>query len=189
MKIVVSGKHVDVGDSLREHINTTLKALIERFVDDAVEAHVVFEKSSFQFNCDLSVHVSRHFIVRTHMQDADPYRAFELALNKMESRMTRYRSRLRNRKRHQANEMEEVLPAQRYVINGAHEDESEKDVPLIIAEMTSEIPTVTVSEAVMRMDLGEQQTLMFKNPKTGQFNVIYRRQDGNIGWIDPALRA
>lgn len=190
MKIVISGKHMDVGDSLREHVDTALRALVGRFVEDAVEGQVVFEKKSFQFHCELSLHVSRHFVVRTRCDDSDPYRAFELALNKMESRMTRYRSRLRNRKRHQGDDFEDSMPAQRYVINNdeGREDEAEQDTPLIIAEMESEVPTVTVSEAVMRMDLGEHQTLMFKNQKTGQFNVVYRRADGNIGWIDPSLR-
>lgn len=186
MKIFISGKHIDVGDSLRAHIEDGLKTLISRFFKDAVECQVTLSKDTYQFSCDLSVHISRHFVVRTQANDTDAYRCFELALSKMESRMTRYRSRLRNSKRQSADKDYGEIPASQYVLNTEVDDQPEADVPLIIAEMNNPIHTVTVSEAVMQMDLSDQSVLMFRNPSNGQFNIVYRRRDGHIGWIDPS---
>jgi len=184
MKILTSGKHIEVGENLRTHIETTLKALVNRQLGDVLEANVVIAKDNYQFSTDISVHVSRHFTVRAHAQDTDPYRSCDLALEKMEARIHRYKNRLRDKKR--LNREETTLPAQQYVINAQEEDKGE-DTPLIIAEMSHEIPTLSVGEAVMRMDLSEAPVMMFKNTHSGHFNVVYRRPDGHIGWIDPGI--
>jgi len=183
MKISTSGKHIEVGESLKSHIETTLKTIVSRQLGDVLEAQVVVSKDNYQFTTDISVHVSRHFTVRAHAQDADPYRSCDLALEKMEARIHRYKARLRDQKRTRE---EEVLPAQQYVISSEDDDKGE-DTPLIIAEMSHDIQTLSVGEAVMRMDLSDSPVMMFKNSKSGHFNVVYRRTDGHIGWIDPAL--
>jgi ribosomal subunit interface protein len=183
MKISTSGKHIEVGESLKAHIETALKTLVTRQLGDVLEAHVVVSKDNYQFTTDISVHVSRHFTVRAHAQDTDPYRSCDLALEKMETRIHRYKARLRDQKRFRD---EDILPAQQYVISSDNEDQGE-DTPLIIAEMSHDIQTLSVGEAVMRMDLSESPVMMFKNSKSGHFNVVYRRLDGHIGWIDPAI--
>jgi ribosomal subunit interface protein len=182
MKIQISGKHVEIGDSLRQHVEDHVKALVDRQLGSALETNIVFGKDTFQFSTDLAVHISRHFVVRSRAEDTDPYRSFNLALEKMEARIHKYKARLRDRKRVAESEM--FIPAQQYVIDTVKEDKGE-DTPLIIAEMSSEIPTLSVGEAVMRMDLSESPVMMFRNPTNGQFNVVYRRNDGNVGWIDP----
>jgi ribosomal subunit interface protein len=183
MKISTSGKHIEVGESLKEHIENALKVIVKRQLGDILEAQVLVSKDKNQFTTDVSVHVSRHFTVRAHAQDGDAYRSCDLALEKMEARIHRYKTRLRDQKR---SKDETIFPAQQYVINAQEEDLGE-DTPLIIAEMTHEIPTLTVGEAVMRMDLSESAVMMFKNTKSDQFNVVYRRNDGHIGWIDPTI--
>lgn len=186
MKIIVSGKNIETGDSLKQHVEAAIQQVIDKYFGDILEVHVNFSKDGFRFITEISFHVSRHFVVRTHGEEEDPYRSFDLTLNKIEKRIQRYKSRLRVRKRHHAHELEvsEEL-ASRYVLDNTNEDTGETDVPLIIAEMNSEIPTASVSDAVMRMDLTEDTVMMFRNAASGQFNVVYRRQDGNIGWIDP----
>jgi ribosomal subunit interface protein len=187
MKIIVSGKNIETGDSLKQHVDTAIQHIVDKYFGDILEVHVSFSKDGFRFITEISFHVSRHFVVRTHGEEADPYRSFDLTLNKVEKRIQRYKSRLRVRKRHQAHEMSDAEElASRYVLDHSSDDVTEADVPLIIAEMNSEIPTASVSDAVMRMDLTEDTVMMFRNAASGQFNVVYRRQDGNIGWIDPA---
>lgn len=183
MKISTSGKHIEVGESLKEHIENALKTMVKNQLGDALEAQALVSKDKKQFTTDISIHISRHFTVRAHGEDEDAHRSCDLSLKKMESRIHKYKARLRDQKR---SKDETPLPAQQYVINAQEEDLGE-DTPLIIAEMSHEIPTLTVGEAVMRMDLSESTFMMFKNPKSDGFNVVYRRDDGHIGWIDPTI--
>jgi ribosomal subunit interface protein len=185
MSIVITGKNIEVGEALKAHIEDLVRGVAGRyFSNDVIESHVILSKETHLFLVDLSVHVSKHFIVRTHGEDNDAHHAVSLAIEKMENRIKKYKSRLRDSKRHISRE--DLLPAQQYIVN-TEEDKGE-DTPVIIAEMSSEIPTLSVSEAVMRMDLGEAPVLMFKNAKHGQLNVVYKRSDGNIGWIDPSIQ-
>jgi|JI71714B2RNA_FD_contig_31_3370702_length_569_multi_4_in_0_out_0_1 ribosomal subunit interface protein len=186
MKIILSGKHIEIGNNLKQHVETAIHTMVERYFGDILEVHVNFSKDGFRFSTEISFHVSRHFVVRAHCEEEDPYRSFDLTLSKLEKRIQRYKSRLRSRKRHSSIEKGDV-PASRYVLEEMKEDTGDSDVPLIIAEINSEIPTVSVSDAVMRMDLTEETVVMFRNAASNQFNVVYRRQDGNIGWINPTM--
>lgn len=186
MNILISGKNIETGDSLKQHVEAAIKQIVDRYFGEVLEVDVTFTKHNFLFKTDIAFHVSSHFVVRTHCEESDPYRSFDLTLGKIEKRIQRYKSRLRARKRQMSVEKEIInLPASNYVVDSREEDNAEADVPLIIAEMNSEIPTVSVSDAVMRMDLTDDTVMMFRNAASGQFNVVYRRQDGNIGWIDP----
>ena len=109
MKISTSGKHIEVGESLKSHVETALKTLVKRQLGDVLEAQVVISKDKHEFSTDISVHVSRNFTVRAHAQDGDPYRSCDVALEKMEARIHRYKTRLRDQKR---NREEDFLPAQ-----------------------------------------------------------------------------
>ena len=186
MTTVVSGKNIEVGESLREFIKQELKTVVEHYVGDIIEAHVIISKDHHIFASDITVHIGHHFVVHCHGADEDPHRSVTNALQKLESRIKRYKNRLRNRKRHPREETVEILPAQQYVVNGAGEDTG-GDSPVIIAEMNSQVLSLSVGEAVMRMDLSESPVLLFRNAANGQFNVVYKRQDGNVGWIDPSL--
>lgn len=182
MNISISGKHIEVGDSLKSHIEESLKSIVNRQLGGVLEVQALISKdNAYQFTTDISIHISRHFIVRAHASDTDAYRSCDLALERMVNRIHRYKARLRDQKR---GSEDTILPAQQYVINTQAEDKGE-DNPIIIAEMSHDIPTISVGEAVMRMDLTESPVMMFKNPNSGHFNVVYRRNDGHIGWIDP----
>jgi len=184
MKVMISGKHVEVGDSLRGHIEEKLLQVAQRYVADAVEASVTIAKEHHLFCTEISLRVSHNFIVRAHDEDTDPYRSADLVIAKLEAQMKRYRTRLRDRRR--ADGQNGTIPAQYYVLEGKNTEEVD-DNPLIIAEMGSEILNLSVGEAVMRMDLSASPVMMFRNNINGQLNVVYRRNDGHIGWIDPAV--
>ena len=183
MKISTSGKHMDIGESLNVHIEKTLKDLVDRQLGDVLEAQVVLSKESQQFITDICVHVSRHFVVRTRADDTDAYQSYNQALEKMETRISRYKARLRKQKRGRE---DDFSLAQHYVVNSQDEDKGE-DNPVVIAEMNHEIPKVTAGQAVMLMDLSDLPVMMFENTNSGQLNVVYRRPDGNVGWIDPSM--
>lgn len=183
MTITVTGKHTDIGDALRTHIEQMVTQVSERYFGEPIEAHIVVEKKHNQFFIDFSVHISRNFIVRTHANQEDPYQAANQAAERMETRIRRYKSRLTDRRRiKQADDLAITMP--HYVFNATEEDKGE-DTPIIIAEMPNTIATLSVSEAVMRLDLTDQPVLMFKNAKHDGLNLVYKRNDGNIGWIDP----
>jgi ribosomal subunit interface protein len=186
MSISISGKHIDVGDSLKAHIEGIVSGISHRYSGELIEAHIVVTKETHLFRVEFSAHISQHFVVRSHGDDTDAYRACDLAGERMESRIKRYKSRLRDRKRH-GNGEDHFIQAQQYIVNADDEDKGE-DTPLIIAEMTSTVPTLTVGEAVMRMDLSDHHVMMFKNSKHGGFNVVFKRADGHIGWIDPSIK-
>ena len=184
MSINITGKHIEVGDSLRTRIEEMVSKISQRYFGDPIDAHIVVTKETHRFIVDFSVHVSNHFVVRSHGEDGDPYRACDLASDHMEQRIRRYKSRLRDRKRH--TQKDDFFSAQQYVVNATEEDEG-SDTPVIIAEINTQISTLSVGEAVMRMDLSNDPVLMFKNAKNGGINVVYRRSDGHIGWIDPSI--
>ena len=195
MKIVVTGKKLDIGEALRSHIEDSLGRLIGKYFGDAIETDVVISREGRSFRVDISVHIGRSIYVRSHDIIDDPYAAFDMAAAHVAKRLRRYKRRLRDH--HGRANTRSASPALQYVLAEAehdtatHADEDDTaagggdDNPVIIAEIATEIEPLSVSEAVMRMDLADQPAFMFRNPKTGELNVIYRRNDGNIGWIDP----
>jgi hypothetical protein len=136
----------------------------------------------------VSAHIGRGILLQAHAESHDPYGAFDAAGERLDKRLRRYKRRLRDHRKEDTAEAE-PLPAQQYILQAAEvesADESEEDAqPVVIAEMSTNISSLTVSEAVMRMDLAEQTAMLFRNRAHGGLNMIYRRPDGNIGWIDP----
>ena len=185
MDISVAGKNMDVGEALTGHVEAALADIVGKYFERATTAQVVFSKEGRDMCAHISVHPGpRGLLVQGIGQTEDPYAAFETALHHIAKQLRRYKRRLT---RHHRWRDEGSVPAQQYVIrnDGDTEDASEDDPPVIIAEMPTEILTLSVSEAVMRMDLANAPVLMFNNAKSGRLNVVYRRDDANIGWIDP----
>lgn len=188
MQVTVTGKQMDVGDALRGYVRSNLAEAVGKYFDRAIEAAVVFSPvaKGRQIRADVSVHVGRDILLQGHAETAEAYTAFDAALERIAKRMRRYKRRLRD---HRKVPDGAAVQAQQYVLAGGTEDEEEAVTadgqPVIIAEMITPIDTMTVGEAVMRMDLANLPTLMFRNSAHGGFNVVYRRSDGNIGWIDP----
>jgi ribosomal subunit interface protein len=188
MEISVKGKNLDVGDALRTHATDNLINIVGKYFDHAIDATVVFSRDGGEFKADISVHPGpRGLVVQSAHHGNDAYGAFDGALDRVAKQLRRYKRRLSNHHQKARND-DNLLPAQQYVIQPetADEEPHEDQPPMIIAEMQTEIATLTVSEAVMRMDLADAPVVMFRNSASGGFNVVYRRPDGNIGWIDPA---
>ncbi len=186
MQITVTGKQIDVGDFLRNHAEGALTTIVEKYFDKAIEAHVVFSRERHMIRADLSVHASRGLVIQSNYEAAEAYVAFDTAADRLDKRLRRNKRRLRN---HHSKGKEALGPesATAYVLAAeeAEGEPMEPDQPLVIAEMKTSIPHLTVSEAVMRLDLAELPALLFRNSAHGSLNLIYRRPDGNIGWVDP----
>lgn len=186
MEILVTGKHLDVGDALRGHVETNLDSTVAKYFNNAVDASVTISRDPDGFRADISAHPGRGLLVQGGATAADVYAAFDGALARIAKQLRRYKRRIRDH--HKGRRHDENLPAQQYIIAAESEDRelAEEAQPSIIAEMPTDIPTLSVGEAVMRMDLGDLPVVMFRNRAGGVFNVVYRRPDGNIGWIDPS---
>lgn len=199
MQLSVTGKQIDVGEALRRHAETTLTGIVDKYFEKAIEAHVVFSREGPLIRSDISVHIRRDILVQGQAASSDAYAAFDSAADHIAKRIRRYKRRLRGRHgltHEAAAETLETLSARSYVLAEATEsaDEPGKDAvgaidhqPVIVAEMTLEIPSLTVGEAVMRMDLADMPSFIFRNRAHGGVNVVYRRRDGHIGWVDPDL--
>lgn len=187
MNLTVSGKQIDVGDSLRAHVEKELVSAVSKYFGDAVEGSVVFSRDGHQFRADVSVHVGRNILVQGQGMATDAYAAYEIAGDHVAKRLRRYKRRLRDHHQKAGRNGEDM--SARYAVLAAEADEAPEPVepgPAIVAEMRTDIPTLTVGEAVMRLDLAQQPALMFRNTANGLMNMVYRRTDGNIGWVDPA---
>ena len=190
MQLSVKGKQIDVGDALRQHVESHLGAIVAKFFSHSIDANVVFSRDAHHlFRADISVHAGRGIVVQCNSEASDPYVAFDAAADRIGKRLRRYKSRL---KEHHASKAEigEVLAASQYVINPEKADNEEPPhndhSSLVVAEMATTIDSLTVSEAVMRLDLGDLPALMFKNRGHGGLNMVFRRADGHVGWVDPA---
>ena len=189
MEIRISGKQIDVGDALRTHVKDNMVAAVGKYFDRPVNAHVVFSRNGHEFKCDSSVHLSTGLTAQAHAQNGDIYAAFEQATGRIEKQLRRYKRRLKDH-HHNRQTPIEMIEAQAYVLRGHDEEVDTGEVngmqPVIIAEMATDIKSLTVGEAVMQMELTHSQFLMFKNDANGRINIVFQREDGNIGWIDPA---
>ena len=189
MQLSIKGKQVDIGDALRTHIEETLPPAVAKYFDRATDAQVVVSREGTLFKVDIQVHVSRPVLVQGQGQSQDPYGAYEEALEHDGKRLRRNKRRLTN---HHPREDGVAVPALYRVVEAEEQtveaDEAEGgDAPIIVAEMPHEIETLSAGEAVMRMDLGDLPALLFRNAAHGRLNMVYRRKDGNVGWVDPQV--
>lgn len=187
MKLSVKGKQIDVGDALRTHVKTNLEEAIGRYFGDSMDATVTFSRDAHLFRADILMHGGRGVLLQSTASAEQPYPAFDSAIIKLSNRLRRHKTKIKQRQHDASLEMGEALTANAFVIHGDGQDNEEEvaDNPTIVAEMTTPVETLTVGEAVMRLDLGDLPALLFRNRGHGGLNMIYRRQDGNIGWVDP----
>jgi ribosomal subunit interface protein len=187
----VTGKQMDVGDALSQHIERSVGNLVGKYFGSGIEAHAVLSREAHLYCCDLSVHIGRGIMLQASEKETDPYKAADRAADRIAKRMRRYKRRLRDHHNGAEHKFHEALGAQYAIIAPESEEHDDTGIdaldgqPVVVAEMTTEIPTLTVGEAVMRMDLADCPALMFRSSAHGGLNVIYRRKDGHIGWIDP----
>jgi ribosomal subunit interface protein len=192
MQVQVTGKHVDVGEALRSRVADEITTSIEKYFDRGGGADVVVSREGQSFKVDCAVTLASGQQLTTHGVGGDAHMAFDVAMEKMAKRIRRYKNRLKDH--HTQAVAKQAESAAYYVIQGQDlEDDNEEEggeaqtfpEPMIIAETEKEVRTMTVSMAVMELDLTEAQTIVFRNAAHGGLSVVYRRPDGNIGWIDP----
>ncbi len=196
MQITVSGKQVDLSDALRVHVANHLDTIATKYFDYALEANVTFSRARSFFTCDINVHAARGLTLRGEGEAADAHAAFDDAAEHIAKRLRRYRRRVNEHAREIAGR-DRPEAARQYVLQEVYERDdmpgvngaggAEPDTgphAAVVAETPTEIAFLSVSEAVMRMDLADQPVLMFRNSANRALNVIYRRSDGHIGWID-----
>lgn len=186
MPLRVSGKNLDIGEALRGQVVTRIQTAVTKFFDGSVQGHVTVEREGTGFRTDCALHLSSGVTLQADGMAHDAYLSADKAAERIEKRLRRYKQRLKDRHNghHPANDAVEV-PA--YVIAAPDEDEEAPAEfhPVVIAETKKSMATLSVSQAVEELDLSGVPVLLFKHAGTGRTNIVYRRADGNIGWIDP----
>ena len=194
MQLLISGKQVDVGDALRGHVRARVEGGVGKYFEKPIDGSVTFSKHAHLYRTDCSLHAGPGIFVQVQAEAADIYASFDAALDRLEKRLRRWKRRLKHHHVAAKANGADTTPARSYLIPGdseaeeaVHSDGADgaADVPVVVAESATEILTLTVREAVMRLDLGDMPALMFRNSAHGGLNVVYRRPDGHIGWIEP----
>ena len=191
MDIRVSGHQVATGDALATHVDDRLQGIAEKYFARAISAEVTFGKGPHDvgFKCDIVAHVMKGLVLKGHHEAHDAHPAFDGAAEKIEKQLRRYMRRLKDRHADEATALNEAAGYDNagYTLfqEATHEEEEVADAPLIIAETRVDVPDATVSDAVMMLDLRNTAALLFMNSGTGAYNMVYRRGDGTIGWVEP----
>ena len=187
MQLSVKSKQLDAGQAWRSYVESALPETVGKYFDNAQDAQVTLSKDGSGFRVDIAVHVGRRIMVQSHGTSDDARPAFAQALANVGKRLRRYKRRLRDHHKDRADKID-TLPARQYVLAGEPEhagETDEPDTPVVVAEMETGIETLSVGEAVMRMDLANLPALMFRNRAHGGLNMVYYRDDSQIGWVDP----
>ncbi|MCI5049847.1 MAG: ribosome-associated translation inhibitor RaiA [Rickettsiales bacterium] len=189
MQINISGKNMDLGEAFQNHVEARLEEGISKYLDRVQIIEVVATKEGHLVRVDIHGNTGTHsqLMINSRAEAGDIYAAFDQAADKVEKQLRRYKRRITNHhKTRQSNEDVQLTQAKHYTLAPEAGEELEEEAkPIIIAESPTNVETLTVSEAVMRMDLADLPALMFYNSAHGRVNVIYRRPDGNIAWVDP----
>lgn len=190
MDIRISGHQVATGDALKDHVSDRLQGIATKYFARALSAEVTFGKGPHDvgFKCDIVVHVMKGLVLKGSHQAQEAHLAFDGAAAKIETQLRRYMRRLKDRHASEAAAIQEDMGYDNAGYTLFQETVSEEDVgdaPLIIAETRVDIPDASVSDAVMMLDLRNTAALLFKNAGTGAYNMVYRRGDGTIGWVEP----
>lgn len=193
MQVRISGKNMEVGASLSEYVNDNLIKGVSKYFEKAINGDVVFHKNGNFYFADILVNegTGTGIIIKGNSKADDAYLAFNEALEKIEKQLRRYKRRIKNHHKQSIAEIEpahtKLISATKYVISPIDEEQDEiASEPLIIAEKSTPIEKLSVSDAVMKMDLAGLPALLFINSKTNTINVVYHRADGNISWVEPA---
>ncbi len=194
MQLTVTGKQVDVGNALRRHVEAALDTLLGKYFGTAIEAHVVFAREAHLIHAEISLHIGRGIVVNSSAVASDHYPAFDAAAERLAKQLRRYKRRLHEDHGRARAPAERREIARSFVLAPVDEEADTDEgaaaddaAPVVVAEMSTELPRLTVGEAAMRLDLADLPVLLFRNRTHGELNLVYRRGDGNIGWIDPAF--
>jgi ribosomal subunit interface protein len=187
MQLQISGRHVDLGEAFRTHAEKRLTDSVNKYLDRVPSVEVVVGKEAHQYRVDIHSNTGTHsgLVLKSHGLATDVYTAFDQAADKIGKQLRRYKSRLKGHHNGDKQEMN-IRKARKYILQTEQHDElAAEGAPLVIAEKMAAIETLTVRDAVMKMDLAHLPALLFYNLAHGRLNVVYRREDGNISWVDP----
>ena len=191
MQLTVTSRQIDVGNALRGYVETALESILTKYFKTAIEAHVVLAREAHLIRAEVSLHIGRGIVVNASAALNEAHAAFDAAAERVAKQLRRYKRRLRDHHAHEREPAEPLERARDYVLAPiADEDFDEQNpmgAPTVIAEISTELPRLTVGEAVMRLDLADVPVLLFRNRAHGELNLVYRRTDGNIGWVDPVF--
>ena len=195
MQVQIAGKKLEVGSALQERIAYGLESRVSKYFNRTGEAFVTVAKPGWAFMVDCSIHLPSGVTLQAHGEGDDGYQAFEQALDKIEKRVRRYKNRLRD---HRATGVpgeaaaERIILAPPAIVDGEDVDDGESlldgadgDAPAIVAESDTTVRTMTVSMAVLQLEVSDSPAVLFRNAAHGRLNMVYRRPDGNFGWVDP----
>lgn len=187
MDIRISGHQMDTGEALQTHASDRMTAIVGKYFDRALSSNVTFGKApAGAFRCDIITHVTNGLILKGAAIATDAHIALDQAADKIDTQLRRYKRRLRDRHEQSAYAVRQEEAAYVVFEEAPLDEEASVDAPVVIAETKVDVPEATVSDAVMMLDLRNTNALLFKNAGTGKHNMVYRRGDGSIGWVEPA---
>ena len=189
MTIQVTGKNVEAGDAYKTYVADKVRSLLQKYIARESAGHIRLEKERGVFKTDCSVRLGSGLLLEAHGEGPDAYASADDAVEKLEKRVRRYKSRIKDHTAARSSGGRKGnIEARDYVVSGGDDEQEERaeDHPLIIAETERQIEELTVGEAVMQLDLSEAPFMIFRNAAHGGLNVVYRRPDGHIGWIEAA---
>ena len=187
MRYQISGKQIDIGEALQTHVKAELGEVVEKYAQRPTDAVIVFSRVAHEHVCESVIHLSTGLTAQATGHATEIYAAFESCREKLDKQLRRYKRRLRNH-HSQRTAPVEFAGGSAYILAPTEEpedDDAGPSQPIVIAEMETKIPSITVGEAVLQLELAGDKMLVFRNEGHGGVNVVYRRDDGNIGWIDP----
>jgi ribosomal subunit interface protein len=187
MRYQISGKQIDIGDALQTHVKDSLNSVMSKYAERPTDASVVFSRSGHEHVCEATVHLSTGLTASAKASEHEIYAAFDSCCDKMETQLRRYKRRLKDHHKERVQPVE-LFGASSYILAASEDSdaaEPETLQPIIVAEMETKIPSLSVGEAVMQMEIAGAPLLVFRNEGHDEVNVVYRRDDGNVGWIDP----
>ncbi|GLQ35500.1 ribosomal subunit interface protein [Amylibacter marinus] len=187
MRYKISGKQIDIGTSLQTHAETELAEILDKYAERPTDAIVTFSKDAHEYVCETAIHLSTGLSVNSKARATEIYDSFDKSAQRVEKQLRRYKRRLKDHANTRTTPIE-TFGASAYILASEEEDSraDETDLtPIIIAEMETGIKSLSVGEAVMQMELADESAIVFRNNSHDGLNVVYKRADGNIGWIDP----
>lgn len=187
MNFHINGKHIDISQAYSDHIKQAFSDFTQRLSLAPLDVHITLAKDTqHKFRCDISAHIGRGLHMRCHENGTDAYSAFDNSLNKLGKIVTKHKDRLKDHHHDHDTAEQRAEAASHYILSEQHDEEGH---PAVIAEMQVEIPHLSVSEAVMRLELQNEPYLLFYNKVHKHLNVVHYREDGNIGWLDTKCHA
>ncbi len=187
MQIQLTGKQMDIGEAFGEHINSAITNIVTKYFDHGrASAHITVSKEGKTFTTECNLHLDSGMNLNSHYKDGDPYASFDEAAEKLDKRLRRYKRRLKNHHQNNLNPIKMMEVSDVIIAASSDSEQEPSDLsPVIIAESVAKISELSVGDAVMQMDISDSPFLLFKNGIEDTINVVYRRSDGNIGWINP----